>query len=132
MLFIDGDPEVLNRFQIAVVGSRKPSSIGEKTASDFARNLSDAGLVVTSGMALGIDAAGHYGALKGASPTIAVLGTGLDEIYPKRHQRLAEKIRERGALVSEFPATIAESRAPRHQHQQRESSPVRVANAGFL
>lgn len=103
VLFIDGDPEVLNRFQIAVVGSRKPTSIGKKTASDFARNLSDVGLVVTSGMALGIDAASHYGALKGASPTIAVFGTGLDEIYPRRHQRLAEKIRERGALVSEFP-----------------------------
>jgi len=103
LLFIEGDPDCLSRLQIAMVGSRNPTRTGRDTASAFARSFSLAGLVVTSGMAAGIDAASHLGSLKGSSPTIAILGTGADQVYPARHRQLARQIAANGALVSEFP-----------------------------
>jgi DNA processing protein len=102
LLFVRGNPEVLRLPQLAVVGSRKPTSAGKRLATRFARELSLAGYVVTSGLALGIDAASHEGALLGSGTTIAVLGTGLDRIYPERHADLAARICEQGALVSEL------------------------------
>jgi DNA processing protein len=102
LLFVRGNPDVLCMPQIAIVGSRKPSSAGKRTATRFARELSGAGYLVTSGLALGIDAASHEGALLGSGRTIAVLGTGLDQIYPERHAPLAAAICEQGALVSEL------------------------------
>lgn len=102
LLFVRGNPGVLGLPQLAIVGSRKPSSAGKRLATRFARELSLAGYVVTSGLALGIDAASHEGALLGKGRTIAVLGTGLDRVYPERHADLAAAISEQGALVSEL------------------------------
>ncbi|TAN46995.1 MAG: DNA-protecting protein DprA [Methylococcaceae bacterium] len=102
VLFVRGDPAVLSLPQLAVVGSRNPTPPGEQTALDFSAALGRAGFVITSGMALGIDAAGHRGALAGGGNTVAVVGTGLDRVYPARHRRLAHDIAEHGALVTEF------------------------------
>lgn len=104
LLFVRGDIDALASRQIAVVGSRNPSPGGERLAWDFARALTETGFAVTSGLALGIDAAAHQGALDGGGITLAVAGTGLDQIYPRRHYNLAETIvKQGGALVSEFP-----------------------------
>jgi len=103
LLYVHGNVAVLGEPQLAMVGSRNPTRSGQQTATDFARHLSVAGLVITSGLALGIDAASHRGALDTGSATIAVMGTGLDRVYPARHRDLARQIAEHGALVSEFP-----------------------------
>lgn len=103
MLFVNGNLDVLNHPQIAIVGSRNPSTLGKQIAIDFAASLASNGFAITSGLALGIDAASHKGALKSNGFTIAVAGTGPDRIYPARHQQLAKDIVQNGALVSEFP-----------------------------
>lgn len=103
LLFVLGDVEVLGRKQLALVGSRNPTPAGRETARDFARHLAANGLVITSGLALGIDGASHEGALDGGGLTVAVVGTGLDRVYPARHRELAHRIAQNGALVSEFP-----------------------------
>jgi DNA processing protein len=103
ILFVKGNVDLLVELQIAMVGSRNPSPMGIKTAVEFAQTLAAAGLTITSGMALGIDAASHQGAINVNGRTIAVAGTGLDRVYPARHRQLATQIVERGALVSEFP-----------------------------
>jgi DNA processing protein len=102
-LFVRGDARLLAEPQLAMVGSRNPSSEGRRNAEEFAAYLSRCGLVITSGMALGIDAASHKGALKGSGHTVAVWGTGLDKAYPPRNRELAEEIAAHGSLVSEFP-----------------------------
>jgi len=103
LLYVQGRAEALaGPGAIAIVGSRNPTAQGTDNARDFARHLSDAGLVVVSGLALGIDGAAHRGALAGATPTVAVVGTGIDRVYPGRHRDLAHRIAERGAIVSEF------------------------------
>lgn len=102
-LYVKGDPALLRHPQLAMVGSRNPTRSGTQTAQDFARYFARAGLAITSGMALGIDAASHKGALDADGLTIAVAGTGLDRIYPARHRGLAKEIADKGALVSEFP-----------------------------
>lgn len=86
-----------------MVGSRNPSIDGHETAWQFAHHLAQHGMVITSGMALGIDAQSHYGALKAKGKSIAVAGTGLDRIYPARHKELAWQLIEHGAIVSEYP-----------------------------
>jgi DNA processing protein len=103
VIYAHGDISLLDSLQLAIVGSRNPTPAGQQTAEDFARHLSLAGLVITSGLATGIDAAGHEGALSADRPTIAVMGTGLDRVYPARHRDLAHRIAARGVLVSEFP-----------------------------
>ena len=103
VLFVRGNPDLLSLPQIAIVGSRNPSSLGEETAFNFAKTLSHYGFVITSGLALGIDAAGHRGALNAKGYTIAVAGTGLDRIYPARHKELATDIVNSGVMISEFP-----------------------------
>lgn len=103
VLFVHGDPALLALPQLAIVGSRNPSASGEKTAHEFARYLAAAGMTITSGLATGIDGAGHQGALDAKGTTIAVAGTGLDRVYPARHRDLARQIAQQGALVSEFP-----------------------------
>ena len=103
VLFVKGDPGLLTQPQIAMVGSRNPSNEGIKLALEFAQALAEAGYVITSGMALGIDAASHQGALNAKAYTVAVAGTGLDRVYPACHKQLATDIVEQGALVSEFP-----------------------------
>lgn len=101
-LYVLGNREILTRPQIAIVGSRNASPAGKENAHAFARALSNAGLIVTSGLALGIDGAAHRGALDAGGGTIAVCGTGLDRVYPSRHRELAHAIVKSGALVSEF------------------------------
>ena len=103
VLYVKGSPELLNRASIAVVGSRNATAQGAMTARAFAQSLSDAGLSVVSGLALGIDTAAHEGGLSGRSGTVAVVGTGLDIVYPARNRELAHRIAREGALVSEFP-----------------------------
>lgn len=102
LLYVHGDPAALHLPGLAIVGSRSPTPQGADNARAFARHLSDAGLCVVSGLALGIDGAAHDGALAGRTPTVAVVGTGLDRVYPSRHRHLAHRIVERGAIVSEF------------------------------
>jgi DNA processing protein len=106
-LFVRGDPAALALAQIAVVGSRSPTEGGRRTARAFAAELAATGLAITSGLAQGIDAAAHEGALAAGGVTLAVAGTGPDRIYPARHAALAERIAERGALVSELPVGVA-------------------------
>ncbi len=103
MLFVHGDLEVLAKPQLAIVGSRNPTASGRQTAGEFARFLAASGIVITSGMATGIDAAAHQGALAAGGTTLAVTGTGLNRVYPAQHRDLAHQISEQGALVSEFP-----------------------------
>jgi DNA processing protein len=106
-LFVRGDPAVLSLPQLAIVGSRNPTAPGRETALSFAAHLARCGLTITSGLAIGIDAAGHQGALDAAGTTIAVCGTGLDIDYPAANAGLAAQIAARGALVSEFPLGTA-------------------------
>lgn len=108
LLYVEGNSELLSSNQLAIVGSRNCTPYGQDKAFQFAQQLSLCGLTITSGLALGIDAMAHQGALSGSANTIAVLGTGLNNIYPKRHQKLAAEIREKGLLISEFwPDTAA-------------------------
>lgn len=88
---------------LAIVGSRNPTPQGESNARQFARAFAEAGVCVVSGLALGIDGAAHDGALLGGGQTIAVVGTGLDRVYPKKHLALAHRIAQQGMLISEFP-----------------------------
>jgi DNA processing protein len=89
--------------KLAIVGSRNPTPQGEANARQFAKAFGSAGICVVSGLALGIDGAAHDGALLGGGDTIAVVGTGLDRVYPKRHLALAHRIARQGMLISEFP-----------------------------
>lgn len=102
-LFVRGDLSLLQLPQLAIVGSRNAGRSGLETARQFAEFLAAGGLLVTSGLALGIDSAAHQGALQGGGKTVAVLGTGLDRVYPARNRELAHRIAESGLLVSEYP-----------------------------
>jgi DNA processing protein len=103
MLYLNGDAALLARPALAIVGSRNASLQGRANAEAFAQALSDAGVTVVSGLALGIDAAAHEGALRGAGSTIAIIGTGPDRTYPARNRDLARRIAELGVIVSEYP-----------------------------
>lgn len=103
VLFLRGDPGVLSAPQIAVVGSRRATPAGAGIARRLAGELAARGVVVTSGLAQGVDAEAHRGALDAGGRTVAVLGSALDRVYPAGHRSLAERIAEQGALVSEFP-----------------------------
>lgn len=102
LLMVKGQLSALALNQIAIVGSRYPTVSGKEAAYEFAQELSHHGLCITSGLALGIDGAAHQGALDAGGATLAVLGTGLNSIYPKQHKKLAEAICDKGALISEF------------------------------
>lgn len=102
VLFVEGDVRLLQQPQLAMVGSRNPTPIGVETAESFARYLAEKGWIITSGLAMGIDAASHRGALT-QGKTIAVLGCGIDQLYPPKNKPLAERIVKSGAIVSEFP-----------------------------
>jgi DNA processing protein len=102
LLYARGRIELLQAPAIAIVGSRNPTPQGLANARGFASHLSRTGWVVVSGLALGIDAAAHEGALEGGAGTIAVVGTGLDQIYPARHRALTERIAAEGLVISEF------------------------------
>jgi len=102
-LYVQGAVPLLAAPQLAMVGSRSPTPAGRSTAREFAAWFARGGLTVTSGLATGIDSASHEGALRGGGATIAVLGSGLDRVYPSANRALAGRIRAQGALVSEFP-----------------------------
>lgn len=103
LLFAQGRVELMGQPAVAMVGSRNPTPQGLENAKAFAVHLSGCGVTVVSGLALGIDGAAHEGALEGAAGTIAVVGTGLDTVYPRRHLDLARRISSAGLMVSEFP-----------------------------
>ncbi|TKR57208.1 DNA-protecting protein DprA [Allopusillimonas ginsengisoli] len=119
LLYVNGNPALLSRPAIAIVGARSASPAGQDNARAFSRFLAGAGWCIVSGLAEGIDAAAHEGALQ-AGPeggaTVAVLGTGIDIVYPARNLQLAHQIAEHGALVSEFPLG---TRAIKHQFPRR-------------
>ena len=102
-LYVRGDAQVLSLPQLAVVGSRNPTPTGRENAASFAERLAACGLTITSGLAVGVDASAHRGALSADAVTIAVCGAGLDVIYPRSNAPLADEVARRGALVSEFP-----------------------------
>lgn len=109
-LFVIGDPEVLHLPALAIVGSRNPTKGGAQNAFDFARHLAASGFCIVSGLAQGIDAAAHRGALAAGAPTIAFLGHGIDRVYPAVNRDLAHDIARHGALASEFPLGTAPNR----------------------
>jgi DNA processing protein len=102
-LYVAGNAEVLNEPQLAVVGSRNPTAQGRDIAREFSEYLAARGLAITSGLAVGIDSAAHRGALMGQGITLAVLGSGVDVVYPQHNRSLSEEIQQQGALVSGFP-----------------------------
>ncbi|WP_133128989.1 DNA-processing protein DprA [Legionella nagasakiensis] len=103
VLYAIGDLTALQPQAIAVVGSRKPTITGSETARQFACELAKNKVVIVSGLACGIDAQAHSGCLDAGGKTIAVMGTGMDSIYPSRHKKLAERIVQNGLLLTEFP-----------------------------
>jgi DNA processing protein len=127
-LFVSGNLALLSTPQLAVVGSRNPTPYGRETAESFARHLSTCGLTITSGLAAGIDAASHRGALQGSGSTVAVCGTGLDVIYPRSSEALARDIERTGALVSEYlPGT-----PPRKHHFPRRNRIISGLSLGTI
>ncbi|MCC6194904.1 MAG: DNA-protecting protein DprA [Burkholderiales bacterium] len=128
VLYFVGRTELLREPAFAIVGSRSATAQGKDNARAFARALADAGLVVVSGLALGIDGAAHEGALAGQASTLAVVGTGLDRVYPARHRALAHAIAERGGLVSEFPPGTP----PREQNFPRRNRLISGLARGVL
>jgi len=126
LLYASGDLDLLRQPQIAIVGSRRCTPGGAQTAFDFAAGLSAAGLSVTSGMALGIDAEAHRGALHAGGKTLAVTGTGLDVIYPRRNRGLAAEIQRNGLMLSEFPLGTA-ARKPNFPQRNRIISGLSLA-----
>lgn len=103
VLFAKGDLSLFHQPCLAIVGTRKPTPMGRETSCEFSANLSRAGVNIVSGLALGIDAAAHQGCLTERGNTIAVLGSGVENIYPCQHRDLAKKIMENGLICSEFP-----------------------------
>ncbi len=103
LLYCKGRRDLLGRPGLGIVGSRNATPQGLRDAEAFALSLSDAGLTIVSGLALGIDAAAHRGGLSGSGSSIAVVGTGLDRIYPARNKALAHNLAEHGLILSEFP-----------------------------
>jgi len=104
LLYVRGNIELLNRHMISVVGARRPTPYGNQMAERLSRDLADRGLVISSGLARGIDASAHKGALTSAAgATIGVLGCGIDVVYPKENKKIFEQIEQRGAIISEFP-----------------------------
>ena len=129
LLFVQGNPALLSQLQIAIVGSRNPTSLGLENALNFAHYFSDQGIVVTSGLAIGVDGAAHQGALLGESGTIAVLANGLGEVYPAAHRRLAQQIlAQGGVLVSEFPIGVP----PLGSHFPRRNRIISGLSVGIL
>ena len=104
LLYVKGNAELLNRHMVSIVGARRPTPYGNQMAERLARDLAARGLVITSGLARGIDANAHRGALAAVGgATIGVLGCGIDVVYPKENKKIFEEIEQRGAIISEFP-----------------------------
>ena len=127
-LLVHGELEVLQAQTVSIVGTRKPSLDGARAASAFAAAASRAGRVVVSGLALGVDGLAHQSALAAGGKTIAILPSGLDTIYPARHRHLAHRIRQSGAVVSEFPVGTP----PRKHHFYRRNRTLSGFSAATL
>ena len=127
-LYVAGNADALSDPQLAIVGSRNPSAQGRDTAHAFAEYLAGRGLVILSGLATGIDAAAHRGALAAPGVTLAVLGSGVDVIYPHGNRPLAAEIRQRGALVSGFPLKTP----PRRENFPRRNALIAAMSLGTL
>ena len=128
LLYLIGNPKILNSKQIAIVGSRKATLAGKQTAEQFAGELTINGLTISSGMALGIDSAAHEGALNHFGKTIAVLGTGVDYCYPRMNQNLYDRIGDKGLLISEFEL----SSPPKKEHFPRRNRIISGLSLGVL
>jgi DNA processing protein len=128
VLYVEGAADSLSLPQLAIVGSRNPTPIGRDTAAQFAHHLAAAGFAITSGLALGIDAAAHRGALDAGGRTLAVLGCGLDTIYPRENADLAQRIAASGALVSDLPTGAP----PLRQHFPRRNRIISGLSVGTL
>jgi DNA processing protein len=128
VLYVDGNVDALNDPQLAIVGSRNPSPAGRDTAFEFAAALAGCGLAITSGLADGIDSAAHRGALAAQGITVAVLGSGVDVIYPSHNRGLSEQIRCEGALISEFPLGTP----PRRMNFPRRNRIIATLSLGTL
>lgn len=127
-LYVKGDPDWLARPMLAIVGSRHATPQGLRDAHAFAETLSEAGLTIVSGLALGVDAAAHEGGLKGLASSVAVVGTGLDRVYPARNRELAHRLAVGGAIVSEFPIGTA----PKRGHFPRRNRLISGLSLGVL
>ena len=104
LLYMKGNPELLARHMVAIVGTRRPTPYGNQMAERLGRDLAERGLVVVSGLARGIDSSAHKGALaSNVGATIGILGTGIDTVYPKENRKLFAQMEERGAIATEFP-----------------------------
>ena len=128
LLFVKGDVDTLAFPQIAIVGSRNPTRMGLDTAYNFSQHFARQGFITTSGLAKGIDGAAHQGALAAEGYTVAVLAHGLDQIYPRANQVLADKVVENGALVSEYPIGTG----PRAEYFPRRNRIVSGMSMGVL
>ena len=128
LLYVNGNLNLLSDPQIAIVGSRTPTTGGSNNAFEFARHFASVGLCVTSGLALGIDGQAHQGALADNGVTIAVTATGLDRVYPAKNRALAHQIAERGALISENPIGTL----PRAQNFPRRNRIISGLSIGTL
>ncbi|MGZ5200601.1 MAG: DNA-processing protein DprA [Telluria sp.] len=128
MLYAQGDVSLLARPCLAIVGARNASTQGKANAEAFAQALSCAGLTIVSGLAAGIDASAHDGALRGIGSTVAVVGTGIDRVYPARHRELARCIAEDGCIVSEY----ALGTAPLANNFPRRNRIISGLSAGVL
>jgi DNA processing protein len=127
-LYVVGNPDLLNDPQLAIVGSRNPSAQGRETAQAYSEYLAGRGLAITSGLAVGIDSAAHLGALKAQGNTLAVLGSGIDVIYPRSNQPLAREIQRQGALISAFPLGTP----PRREHFPQRNGIIAGLSLGTL
>ena len=129
-LYIDGDLNLLKIPMISIVGSRKASAEGLENAAAFAKGLSQAGLLIVSGLARGIDGAAHQATLRLGPKhfTMAVCGTGVDMIYPKEHLDLAKNIRQQGLLVSELPLGVP----PKSSHFPRRNRLIAALSIGVV
>jgi DNA processing protein len=127
-LYVEGRADVLNDPQLSIVGSRNPTPSGKDTAFEFAESLAACGLSITSGLAEGIDSAAHRGALAAQGITLAVLGSGVDVVYPRINHALGEQIRDQGALISEFPLGTA----PRRENFPRRNRIIAALSLGTL
>jgi DNA processing protein len=127
-LYVAGNVGVLNDPQLAIVGSRNPSPAGREIAFEFAESLAACGLGISSGLAAGIDSAAHHGALKAQGVTVAVLGSGVDVIYPRINRTLSERILEQGAVISELPLGTP----PRRENFPRRNRIIATLSLGTL
>jgi DNA processing protein len=127
-LYVVGNVEALNDPQLAIVGSRNPTPQGQDTAHELAEYLAGRGLVITSGLAMGIDSAAHRGALAAQGVTLAVLGSGIDVIYPRSNNQLSLEIRQQGALISGFPLGTA----PRRENFPQRNGIIAALSLGTL